>query len=52
MVEGGMSGVLQWHWKAAEGPGEAKGDIEIMASLFTRLNLKTAVSTPRQPLAS
>ena len=29
--------VIQWHWKAAEGPGEAKGDIEIMASLFTKL---------------
>ncbi|MGP1613666.1 MAG: molybdopterin dinucleotide binding domain-containing protein, partial [Pollutimonas bauzanensis] len=28
---------LQWHWKGAEPPGEAKTDIEIMALLFTRL---------------
>lgn len=28
---------LQWHWKGAEPPGEAKSDIEIMAMLFTRL---------------
>jgi formate dehydrogenase major subunit len=28
---------LQWHWKGADGPGESKGDIEIMATLFTRL---------------
>ncbi len=28
---------LQWHWKGAEPPGEAKSDIEIMALLFTRL---------------
>ena len=25
---------LQWHWKAAEPPGEAKTDIEIMATLY------------------
>jgi formate dehydrogenase major subunit len=29
--------VIQWHWKAADGPGESKGDIEIMASLFLKL---------------
>jgi formate dehydrogenase major subunit len=28
---------LQWHWKAAEPPGEAKGDPEIIAGLFLRL---------------
>ncbi len=25
---------LQWHWKAAEPPGESKTDIEIMATLY------------------
>lgn len=29
--------VIQWHWKAADGPGESKGDIEIMATLFLKL---------------
>ena len=28
---------LQWHWKGAEPPGEARTDIEIMADLYTRL---------------
>jgi len=28
---------LQWHWKGAEPPGEAKGDQAIIAELFTRL---------------
>lgn len=28
---------LQWHWKGAEPPGEAKGDPEIIAELFTRM---------------
>lgn len=28
---------LQWHWKGAQPPGEAKGDPEIIAELFTRL---------------
>ena len=28
---------LQWHWKAADAPGEAKSDIWIMSALFTRL---------------
>jgi len=28
---------LQWHWKAAEPPGEARTDIAIMAGLFHRL---------------
>jgi len=28
---------LQWHWKAAEPPGEAKGDPEIVGELFSRI---------------
>ena len=28
---------LQWHWKGAEPPGEAKSDIEIMSLLYGRL---------------
>jgi formate dehydrogenase major subunit len=28
---------LQWHWKGAEPPGEARTDIEIMSGLFLRL---------------
>jgi formate dehydrogenase major subunit len=28
---------LQWHWKGAEPPGEAKADPEIMAEIFTRI---------------
>jgi formate dehydrogenase major subunit len=28
---------LQWHWKGADPPGEARTDIEIMAQLFVRL---------------
>jgi formate dehydrogenase major subunit len=28
---------LQWHWKGAEPPGEARSDLEIMAGLFMRL---------------
>ena len=31
------SRVLQWHWKAAEPPGEAKTDIAIMSALHLRL---------------
>jgi formate dehydrogenase major subunit len=29
--------VIQWHWAAAEPPGEAKVDREIVGSLFTKL---------------
>jgi formate dehydrogenase major subunit len=29
--------LIQWHWKAADGPGDSKGDIEIMASIFVKL---------------
>ncbi len=28
---------LQWHWKAADAPGEAKSDIAIMSGLFQRM---------------
>jgi formate dehydrogenase major subunit len=28
---------LQWHWKGAEPPGEAKGDAEIIAGIFLEL---------------
>ena len=28
---------LQWHWKGADAPGEARSDIEIMAELFHRI---------------
>jgi formate dehydrogenase major subunit len=28
---------LQWHWKGAEPPGEARGDVEIVAELFQRV---------------
>jgi len=28
---------LQWHWKGAPAPGEALGDAEIIAGLFTRI---------------
>ena len=28
---------LQWHWKAAPPPGEAKTDVDIMAGLFLRM---------------
>jgi formate dehydrogenase major subunit len=29
--------VVQWRWKAADGPGDAKDDTEIMAALFLKL---------------
>jgi len=28
---------LQWHWKGAEPPGEARSDLEIMGELFVRM---------------
>jgi formate dehydrogenase major subunit len=28
---------LQWHWKGAEPPGEARTDLQIMGDLYTRL---------------
>jgi formate dehydrogenase-N alpha subunit len=29
--------VLQWHWKGSESPGEAIGDLEIIATLFQKI---------------
>ncbi|HBI83246.1 MAG TPA: formate dehydrogenase-N subunit alpha [Alcaligenaceae bacterium] len=29
--------VIQWHWKGADGPGESKGDQEIIGTLFSKL---------------
>ena len=29
--------VVQWHWKAADGPGETRDDTEIIAALFLKL---------------
>jgi formate dehydrogenase-N alpha subunit len=29
--------VIQWHWKAADGPGDAKNDTEIIAGIFVKL---------------
>ncbi len=31
------SRVLQWHWKGAEPPGEARSDLDIMAGIYTRM---------------
>ena len=31
------SRVIMWHWKAVEGPGESKSDIEIVSALRGRL---------------
>ncbi|AXE95572.1 formate dehydrogenase major subunit [Paraburkholderia terricola] len=31
------SRVLQWHWQGANGPGEAKSDLEIMSGLWLRI---------------
>ncbi|QBR03716.1 formate dehydrogenase-N subunit alpha [Paraburkholderia pallida] len=31
------SRVLQWHWKGAEPPGEARSDLDIMGGIFTRI---------------
>ncbi len=31
------SRVIMWHWKAVEGPGESKSDMEIMSALHLRL---------------
>jgi formate dehydrogenase major subunit len=28
---------LQWHWKGAEPPGEARSDLQIMGEIFTRI---------------
>jgi formate dehydrogenase-N alpha subunit len=41
--------VIQWHWKAADGPGESKGDIEILAALFLKLKAMYAKDGGKLP---
>ena len=41
--------VIQWHWKAAEGPGESRGDIEIIAGLFLKLKAMYAKDGGKLP---
>ena len=41
--------VIQWHWKAADGPGESKGDIVIMASIFLKLKAMYAKDGGKLP---
>ena len=43
------SRVIQWHWKAAEGPGESRGDIEIIAGLFLKLKAMYAKDGGKLP---
>src|SRR5476649_2280170 len=31
------SRVLQWHWQGAEGPGQTRSDLDIMAGLYLRI---------------
>jgi formate dehydrogenase major subunit len=31
------SRVLQWHWQGADGPGQARSDLEIMSGIFLRM---------------
>ena len=40
---------LQWHWKGANPPGEARSDLEIMAGLFTRMRALYAQEGGRYP---
>ena len=41
--------VIKWHWKAADGPGESKGDIEIIATLFQKLKAMYAKDGGKLP---
>jgi formate dehydrogenase major subunit len=41
--------VIQWHWKAADGPGESKSDIEIVAGLFLKLKAMYAKDGGKLP---
>jgi formate dehydrogenase major subunit len=41
--------VIQWHWKAADGPGESKGDVEIIATLFQKLKAMYAKDGGKLP---
>jgi formate dehydrogenase major subunit len=40
---------LQWHWKGAEPPGEARSDIDIMSGLFTRIRALYQAEGGAQP---
>jgi len=41
--------VIQWHWKAADAPGESKSDVEIMAALFLKLKAMYAKDGGKLP---
>ena len=41
--------VIQWHWKAADGPGESKGDVEIIATLFQKIKAMYAKDGGKLP---
>ncbi len=43
---------LQWHWKAADAPGEAKSDIAIMSGLFRRMRAMYAKDGGAFPIRS
>ena len=40
---------LQWHWKGAEPPGEAKSDIEIMAKIYLKVKEMYAAEGGKLP---
>jgi formate dehydrogenase major subunit len=40
---------LQWHYKGAEPPGEGKGDLEIIAAIFTRVRALYAKESGKLP---
>jgi formate dehydrogenase major subunit len=40
---------LQWHYKGAEPPGQGKGDLEIVAAIFTRVRALYAKEGGRLP---
>jgi formate dehydrogenase major subunit len=40
---------LQWHWKGADGPGEAQTDIRIMSELFLRLRKRYQAEAANSP---
>jgi formate dehydrogenase major subunit len=43
---------LQWHWKGADGPGEAQTDIRIMSELFLRLRQRYQAKAANTPTRS
>lgn len=40
---------LQWHWKGAEPPGEARSDLEIMSTLFLKIRKMYAKDGGKYP---